>query len=141
LNTVSYIAEPYFRYLMKPQQSLKASQVYDIIAQIPEGKVTTYGDIARALGHPRASRVIGRILNKNPNPILTPCHRVIKSNGNIGGYAFGKARKKELLKKEGLSFIGDSTTQLGKYRFPLHKLHYEDLASFTSSRRCASDLT
>lgn len=126
---------------MKPQQSLKASQVYDIIAQIPEGKVTTYGDIARALGHPRASRVIGRILNKNPNPILTPCHRVIKSNGNIGGYAFGKARKKELLKKEGLSFIGDSTTQLGKYRFPLHELHYEDLASFTSSRRCASDLT
>ena len=142
MNTVSYIAEPSFRYLMKPQQSsLKASQVYDIIAQIPEGKVTTYGDIARALGHPRASRVIGRILNKNPNPILTPCHRVIKSNGNIGGYAFGKARKKELLKKEGLSFIGDSTTQLGKYRLPLHKLHYEDLASFTSSRRCASDLT
>jgi methylated-DNA-[protein]-cysteine S-methyltransferase len=141
LNTVSYIAESAFRYLMKPQQSLKASQVYDLIAQIPEGKVTTYGDIARALGHPRASRVIGRILNKNPNPILTPCHRVIKSNGNIGGYAFGKARKKELLKKEGLSFIGDSTTQLGKYRFPLHKLHYEDLASFTSSRRCASDLT
>jgi methylated-DNA-[protein]-cysteine S-methyltransferase len=141
LNTVSYIAEPSFRYLMKAQQPLKASQVYDIIAQIPEGKVTTYGDIARALGHPRASRVIGRILNKNPNPILTPCHRVIKSNGNIGGYAFGKARKKELLKKEGLSFIGDSTTQLGKYRFPLHKLHYEDLASFTSSRRCASDLT
>ena len=126
---------------MKLQQSLKARQVYDIIAQIPKGKVTTYGDIARALGHPRASRVIGRILNKNPNPILTPCHRVIKSNGKIGGYAFGKARKKELLKKEGLSFIGDSTTQLGKYRFPLHKLHYEDLASFTSSRRCASDLT
>jgi methylated-DNA-[protein]-cysteine S-methyltransferase len=125
---------------MKPQ-SLKASHVYDIIAQIPEGKVTTYGDIARALGHPRASRLIGRILNKNPNPILTPCHRVIKSNGNIGGYAFGKTRKKELLKKEGLSIIGDSTIQLRKYRFPLHKLHYEDLAPFTSSRRCASDLT
>jgi methylated-DNA-[protein]-cysteine S-methyltransferase len=135
LNTVSYIAEPSFRYLMKPQQSLKASQVYDIIAQIPEGKVTTYGDIARALGHPRASRVIGRILNKNPNPILTPCHRVIKSNGNIGGYAFGKVRKKELLKKEGLSFIGDSTTEFEKYRIPFQKLRYEDLASFTSSRR------
>jgi methylated-DNA-[protein]-cysteine S-methyltransferase len=120
---------------------LKASHVYDIVAQIPEGKVTTYGDIARALGHPRASRVIGRILNKNPNPILTPCHRVIKSNGNIGGYAFGKARKKELLKKEGLCFIGDSTTEFAKYRIPLHKLCYEDLVSFTSSRRCASDLT
>ena len=120
---------------------LEASQVYNIVAQIPEGKVTTYGDIARALGHPRASRLIGRILNKNPNPILTPCHRVIKSNGNIGGYAFGKARKKELLKKEGLCFVGDSTAEFAKYRIPLHKLCYEDLATFTSSRRCASDLT
>ncbi len=126
---------------MKLTSSLKASHVYDIVAQIPEGKVTTYGDIARALGHPHASRVVGRILNKNPNPILTPCHRVIKSNGNIGGYAFGKVRKKELLKKEGLSFVGDSTTEFGKYRIPLHKLRYEDLAPFTSSRRCASDLT
>ena len=126
---------------MKLPSSLKASHVYGIVAQIPEGKVTTYGDIAKALGHPNASRVVGRILNKNPNPILTPCHRVIKSNGNIGGYAFGKARKKELLKKEGLSFAGDSTTELGKHRIPLHKLHYEDLAPFTSSRRCASDLT
>ena len=120
---------------------LEASHVYNIVAHIPEGKVTTYGDIARALGHPRASRLIGRILNKNPNPILTPCHRVIKSNGNIGGYAFGKARKKELLKKEGLCFIGDSTAEFAKYRIPFQELSYEDLASFTSSRRCASDLT
>jgi methylated-DNA-[protein]-cysteine S-methyltransferase len=114
---------------------LKASHVYDIVTQIPEGKVTTYGDIARALGHPRASRVIGRILNKNPNPLVTPCHRVIKSDGNIGGYAFGKVRKKELLKKEGLCFIGDSTAEFEKYRIPFQKLRYEDLASFTSSRR------
>ncbi len=114
---------------------LNASDVYNVVAQIPEGKVTTYGDIARALGHPRAPRVIGRILNKNPNPIVTPCHRVIKSDGNIGGYAFGKVRKKELLKKEGLCFIGDSTAEFAKYRIPIQKLRYEDLASFTSSRR------
>ena len=120
---------------------LKAIHVYDIVTQIPEGKVTTYGDIARALGHPRASRVIGRILNKNPNPLVTPCHRVIKSDGNIGGYAFGKVRKKELLKKEGLCFIGDSPAEFEKHRIPFQKLRYEDLASFTSSRRCASDLT
>jgi methylated-DNA-[protein]-cysteine S-methyltransferase len=127
-------------YVMKLRR-LKASDVYDIVAQIPEGKVTTYGDIARALGHPHASRLIGRILNKNPNPIVTPCHRVIKSDGNIGGYAFGKLRKKELLRKEGLYFIGDSTAEFAKYRIPLQKLRYEDLAAFTSSRRCASDLT
>jgi methylated-DNA-[protein]-cysteine S-methyltransferase len=80
-------------------------------------------------------------LNNNPNPIVTPCHRVIKSDGNIGGYAFGKVRKKELLENEGLSFIGDRTEELEKYRIPLQKLCYEDLASFTSSRRCASDRT
>jgi methylated-DNA-[protein]-cysteine S-methyltransferase len=125
---------------MKPR-ILNASDVYDIVAQIPVGKVTTYGDIARALGHPRASRLIGRILNKNPNPIVTPCHRVIKSDGSIGGYAFGKVRKKDLLKKEGLCFIGDGTAEFEKYRIPLQKLCYEDLASFTSSRKCESDLT
>ena len=122
-------------------QRLKASDVYDIVAQIPEGKVTTYGDIARALGHPGASRAIGRILNRNPNPITTPCHRVIKSDGKLGGYAFGKIRKKELLKKEGLCFIGDSAAKFGNCRISYTRLHYEDFASFTSSRRCASDLT
>ncbi len=120
---------------------LKANDVYDIVAQIPEGKVTTYGDIARALGHPGASRAIGRILNRNPNPITTPCHRVIKSDGKVGGYAFGKTRKKELLKKEGLCFIGDSAVEFANYRILHSKLNYDDLASFTSSRRCASDLT
>jgi methylated-DNA-[protein]-cysteine S-methyltransferase len=120
---------------------LKASDVYDIVAQIPEGKVTTYGDIARALGHPGASRAIGRILNRNPKPITTPCHRVIKSDGKLGGYAFGKIMKKELLKKEGLCFNGDSAAEFRNYRISYTKLHYEDLVSFASSRRCASDLT
>lgn len=120
---------------------LKACDVYDIVAQIPEGKVTTYGDIARAIGHPAASRAIGRILNRNQNPIANPCHRVIKSHGKLGGYAFGKIRKKELLKKEGLSFNGVSAAEFGNYRISLPRLHYEDFASLASSRRCASDLT
>ncbi|MFL6488102.1 MAG: MGMT family protein [Nitrososphaera sp.] len=120
---------------------LKASQVYDIVSQIPEGKVSTYGDIAKALGHPRASRAVGRILNRNPNPAVTPCHRVIMSDGKIGGYAFGKMRKKELLNKEGLCFIGDTAASFSDYRIPIQKLFYDDLASFTSSLRCASDLT
>ncbi|MDQ3848491.1 MAG: MGMT family protein [Thermoproteota archaeon] len=120
---------------------LKAIEVYNIVSRIPEGKVTTYGDIAKALGHPRASRAIGRILNRNPNPILTPCHRVIKSDGKIGGYAFGKMRKKELLKKEGLFFIGDTAAAFSDYRLPVQKLSYDDLASFASSLRCARDRT
>jgi len=98
------------------QKQLKADDVYDILARIPEGKVTTYGDIAKALGYPNASRATGRILNKNPNPIAVPCHRVIMSDGSIGGYAFGKARKKGLLKQEGLCFLGDNI-----YDFPACK--------------------
>jgi methylated-DNA-[protein]-cysteine S-methyltransferase len=104
------------------RQSLMARDVYNLLVQIPVGKVTTYGDIARALGHPGASRRVGRILNKNPNPIVIPCHRVIMSDGNIGGYALGKVRKKELLKKEGVCFIGDRTADFAKSRIALKKL-------------------
>jgi methylated-DNA-[protein]-cysteine S-methyltransferase len=120
---------------------IRANDVYDIVAQIPKGKVTTYGDIARALGHPGASRAIGRILNRNPNPVTTPCHRVIKSDGKLGGYVFGTIKKKELLKKEGLRFNGDSAARFADYRVLLPNLRYPDFASFASSRRCASDLT
>jgi len=105
------------------QKQLKADDVYDILVRIPEGKVTTYGDIAKALGHPNASRAIGRILNKNPNPVVVPCHRVVMSDGNIGGYAFGKARKKELLKKEGVCFMGDDMHDFAACRADLQKLH------------------
>jgi methylated-DNA-[protein]-cysteine S-methyltransferase len=101
---------------------LKASDVYDILVRIPEGKITTYGDIAKALGQPGASRAIGRILNKNPNPVVVPCHRVVMSDGSIGGYAFGRARKKELLAKEGLRFMGDSMNDFAKRRVALEKL-------------------
>jgi methylated-DNA-[protein]-cysteine S-methyltransferase len=105
------------------KKNLQADDVYRMLARIPEGKVTTYGDIAKALGHPRASRAIGRILNKNPNPIIVPCHRVVMSDGNIGGYAFGKARKKELLKSEGLCFMGDDMQDFATCRADLEKSH------------------
>jgi methylated-DNA-[protein]-cysteine S-methyltransferase len=104
------------------EKQLKASDVYDILVRIPEGKITTYGDIARALGRPGASRAIGRILNKNPHPVIVPCHRVVMSDGSIGGYAFGKARKKELLKKEGLRFTADGIHDFVICRVALEKL-------------------
>ncbi len=86
--------------------------VLKIVAQIPRGKVLTYAQVAQKAGSPRAYRAVGTILNKNyrhrswqlpithPKPI--PCHRVIRSDGFIGGYALGKSAKEKLLKKEGL---------------------------------------
>jgi methylated-DNA-[protein]-cysteine S-methyltransferase len=83
---------------------IKDEDVYDLLRKIPPGKVSTYGDLAKALGNPSASRVIGSILAKNPNPIKVPCHRVVMSDGKVGGYAYGTARKKDLLEKEGVLF-------------------------------------
>jgi len=84
--------------------NIRDEEVYALLSKIPLGKVSTYGDIARALGHPRAARAVGRIIANNPNPILIPCHRVVKSNGEIGGFAYGQQRKKEILEKEGIRF-------------------------------------
>ena len=86
------------------ENKIKDRDVYDLLLKIPAGKVTTYGDLAKALGNPLASREIGRILGKNPNPIKVPCHRIVMSNGKVGGYAQGSNRKRELLEKEGISF-------------------------------------
>lgn len=88
---------------------IKNEDVYDLLLKIPVGKVSTYGDIARALGNPSASRTIGRILGKNPNPIKVPCHRVVMSDGKLGGYRHGIAKKRELLEKEGISFTDKIT--------------------------------
>ncbi len=55
-----------------------------------------------AVGRPNASRVIGKILKDNPNPIMIPCHRVVKNDGRIGGYAYGKKMKRILLEFEGI---------------------------------------
>ena len=86
------------------QSTIKDSEVYDLLLKIPAGKVSTYGDLAKALGNPLASRQVGRILGRNPNPIKVPCHRVVMSDGKAGGYAYGSDRKRELLEEEGISF-------------------------------------
>ncbi len=74
--------------------------------QIPRGKVVTYQELARAVGNPRAARAIGNACNKNPNAPHTPCHRVVASNGALGGYAHGVEKKIQLLKREGIETAG-----------------------------------
>lgn len=85
-------------------KKINSINVYALLTKIPRGSVTTYGDIAEALGNRKAARLIGKILHNNPNPIVVPCHRVIKSDGTIGGYFFGQDMKQKILKKEGLVF-------------------------------------
>jgi methylated-DNA-[protein]-cysteine S-methyltransferase len=69
-------------------------------ARIPYGEVSTYGDISRAIGSPRAARATGNALGANPMPIVVPCHRVVASGGKMGGYTGGLDRKKLLLSLE-----------------------------------------
>ncbi len=77
-----------------------AEKVYKIVSQIPKGKVLTYKEVAQKAGNINASRAVGNILNKNYNPQI-PCHRVIRSDGKIGGYNRGVNKKKRILKREG----------------------------------------
>ncbi len=100
---------------------IQAEDVYDVLRKIPEGKVTTYGDIAKAIGHPKASRAVGRILHANPNPIIVPCHRVVMSDGKLGGYADGVEKKIRLLKKEGLDFKNNKVENFEKKKAVLKK--------------------
>ena len=74
---------------------------YDLLKKVPKGKVTTYAALAQALGT-KAYRAVGNAMNKNPHAPKVPCHRVIKTDGSVGGYAFGEKRKISLLKQEGL---------------------------------------
>ncbi|HLC68807.1 MAG TPA: MGMT family protein [Candidatus Bilamarchaeaceae archaeon] len=74
--------------------------VWKACAKIPKGKVASYADIARAVGRPKAVRAVGNALNANPRAPEVPCHRVIRSDGRIGGYAHGTRKKMALLLKE-----------------------------------------
>ncbi len=82
------------------KQNIFRNQVYKIVKKIPRGKVLTYKQIAQKVGRPAAYRAVGNILNKNRDPKI-PCHRVICSDGKLGGYNKGIIIKKVLLKKEG----------------------------------------
>ena len=77
-----------------------AQKIYKIVSKIPKGKVLTYKQVAKLAGRPKAYRAVGNILNKNRDPLVY-CHRVIRSDGKIGGYNSGTVKKTALLKKEG----------------------------------------
>lgn len=77
-------------------------KVYEKLLKVPKGKVTTYSELAKAVGLKNGQRSIGRMMKKNPFPVIVPCHRVILSTGKIGGYAWGEKVKTNMLSKEGI---------------------------------------
>jgi methylated-DNA-[protein]-cysteine S-methyltransferase len=91
--------------------TIDPNDVYKLLVRIPNGKVTTYGDIAKQLGNKKLARSVGKILHNNPDPIIVPCHKVVLSNGKIGGYAYGLKMKKNLLKNEGIRILKDGTIE------------------------------
>ena len=78
-----------------------ARQVLDELARVPYGHTTTYGALAGRVGAPRAARAVGTVMNRNPIPIVLPCHRVIGANGSLTGYGGGLDVKERLLRLEG----------------------------------------
>lgn len=74
-------------------------KVYGVVKNIPKGETRSYKEVATLAGNPKAYRAVGNILNKNYDPNI-PCHRVVRSDGKMGGYNRGKNKKKEILESE-----------------------------------------
>ncbi len=94
-------------------------KIYKKLLEVPKGQITTYGELAKAVGLKNGQRIIGKIMNKNPYPVIGPCHRVVMSTGKIGGYAYGEHIKIKLLNDEGIQIKNGKITDLENriYRF------------------------
>ncbi len=99
-----------------------SDRAYDIVKQIPPGKVATYQDVAILAGKSRASRAVGTAMKNNPDPETIPCHRVIGSDGKMHGYSArgGIVSKIQLLKKEGVVFLKNKV-DLKNFRWKIIK--------------------
>ena len=92
-------------------------RIYEIVRQIPPGRVATYGQVALMAGNPRWARVVGYALHVNPDPAHIPCFRVVNRNGEVSpAFAFGgKNHQIELLKAEGVQFTPEGKVDLDRY--------------------------
>ena len=94
-----------------------STKVYRKLLRVPKGKVTTYGELAKAVGLKNGQRIIGMIMKKNPYPVIVPCHRVVKSDGKIGGYAYGEMVKSRMLANEGIKIKDGKIIDFDKEKF------------------------
>jgi methylated-DNA-[protein]-cysteine S-methyltransferase len=93
---------------------------YSALAKVPKGKVTTYREIAKYLGS-KGYRAVGNAMNRNPNAPKVPCHRVVRSDGSLGGYAGGIKAKIRLLRREGVAIDGERVSNFDKYLYRFGK--------------------
>ncbi|MFH1211229.1 MAG: MGMT family protein [archaeon] len=93
-----------------------ADKVYATTKQIPKGKVSTYGEIAKAMNM-KAYRAVGQALHVNPYAPTVPCHRVVSSDGSLGGFASGTAKKIKILKTEGIEVKNNKVVNFEKLLF------------------------
>jgi O-6-methylguanine DNA methyltransferase len=102
--------------------------VLEATGAIPYGEVRSYKWIAERIGRPKATRAVGNALHRNPAPIVIPCHRVVKSDGGMGGYVFGEGWKKHLLNLERgtVPFVGCASTRILCYRGCRHERRIGD---------------
>ena len=92
-------------------------KVYKKLLDVPQGQVTTYGDLAKVVGLKNGQRLIGKIMKNNPYPVLVPCHRVVMSTGKIGGYAYGEHVKIKMLSDEGIEITDGKIESFDKKLF------------------------
>ncbi len=94
-------------------------KIYDVVCQIPKGKVATYGTVARIAGNPRWARVVGYALHNNPAPGVIPCHRVVNREGRVAdSFVFGGgAIQRQMLEQEGIIFELDGHIDLEKFEW------------------------
>jgi O-6-methylguanine DNA methyltransferase len=97
------------------------NEVFAACAKIKKGRVSTYSEIAKGIGKPGASRAVGNALSKNRSP-LVPCHRVVRSDGGVGGFAHGSGKKQEMLEREGI--------QISKGKITNFKIAFSRLSAF-----------
>lgn len=89
---------------------------YELLKLIPEGKVTTYKEMSKAL-NTKAWRAVGSAMAKNPHLIVIPCHRVVRSDGSVGEYALGSNEKSKLLQKEGVQVSNGKIDNLSEFMY------------------------
>lgn len=96
---------PWTGELEQPRISPFSKQVYAFLSSIPSGRIATYGEVAKALGSPKAARAVGRVCGANRFPLLIPCHRVVTATHQLGGFSQPLEVKRRLLEFEGVGTL------------------------------------